>query len=173
MFDGNVMQVAVRAMVDREVEAQLGLPAVPEAAQNRVSREVVEEPVELKVRVDAGRNVVLLRGLLEFLDRLHQPGPLRPTQRWYRELPGIRFDKQADRGDLSDVLRAHLRHECPAEGHLDDQPLLLESRQCLAEGRTADAEICRDVPLAQLTAGRHRAVEDGCTQHAVDTLWRR
>lgn len=49
------VQVAVGGVVDQEVEAQLGLPAVPEAAQRAVSRQVVEQPVELKVRVDAGR----------------------------------------------------------------------------------------------------------------------
>ncbi len=40
---GDVVHVAVGAMVDREVEAELALPPVPEVLQDAVAREVVEE----------------------------------------------------------------------------------------------------------------------------------
>ena len=170
VFDSDVVEVAVGAMVDREVQAQLGLPTVPEAAQNAVSREVVEEPVELKVRIDAGRDVVLLRRLPKLLDRLSQPGPLGSAQRFESEFPGVRLDKQPDRGDLSDVPGAHLHDERPAEGDLHDQALLLEPGQCLAKGGPADAEIRRDVPLAQLSTRRDGPVENRCPQHPVHTL---
>src|SRR5688572_8878167 len=72
----DVVQVAVGAMVDREVQAQLGLPTVPEVAQEAVSRKVVEEPVELEVGIDTGRDVGLLRRPMKVLDCLGQPGPL-------------------------------------------------------------------------------------------------
>jgi hypothetical protein len=89
VLDSDVVEIAVGAVVDREVQAQLGLPPCPEAAQDTVSREVVEEPVEAKVRVDAGRDVVLLRGPVELLDGSQQLRPLRTTQRFGRELGGV------------------------------------------------------------------------------------
>src|SRR5688500_3905286 len=59
---GDVVHVAVGAMVYREVETKLALPPAPEVLQDAVSREVVEEPVEAKVRIDAGREVIGLSG---------------------------------------------------------------------------------------------------------------
>jgi hypothetical protein len=55
-------------VIDAEVETQLGLPAIPETPQNAVPRELVEEPVEAEVGVDAGGDVVLLGGPVEILD---------------------------------------------------------------------------------------------------------
>ncbi len=93
VLDDQLMRVvAVGAVIDAEVEAQLGLPAVPETLQDAVPGEIVEEPVESKVRVDAGRDVVLLHRPAQILDGLQQLRPLRTAQCFGRELGRVRLD---------------------------------------------------------------------------------
>jgi hypothetical protein len=60
VFAGDVMHVAVGPMIDLEIEAKLALPPVPQVLQDAVTGEVVEEPVEAKMCVDARGEVVSL-----------------------------------------------------------------------------------------------------------------
>ncbi len=135
--------------------------------------EIVEEPVEAKMRVDAGRDVALLHRPAEILDGLQQLRPLGTAQLFGRELGGVRLDPQPDRVDLGDLTSAHLYDERPAVGDLDDEPFLLQLGQRFPQRGPTDAEIRGDVRLTQLATRRHGAVEDGGTQCAVDAVRRR
>lgn len=80
VLNSDVVQVAIGTVIDRQVETQLVLPPVPHVLQGGVPRKFVEEPVETKVGVDAGGDVVGVGGPVKFLDGLFEPEPLGTPQ---------------------------------------------------------------------------------------------
>ena len=150
-LDGDVVQVAVGAMVDREVQAQLGLPTVQRPRRTPCP----------KSRRRAGGSGGAHRcwpgcrspwSPDEDPRSSGQAGPLGTAQRFQGRFPRVRLDKQPDRGDLGDVLGAHLHDERPAEGIFRSGPPP-RACQCLAEGRSTDPEVFRDVSLANCPPG--------------------
>lgn len=95
---------------------------------------------------------------------LNSAAPSCSEQPRQRTLDGKWFDPQPQRGDLFDDLGTDLCHECPTEGHLDDQAFFFELAQRLSQWCPTDAELGSDVRFPQLSAWAEAALENGLSK---------
>ena len=139
-----------------EVRADAWGDAAPDLRRVRLTRAGEHELVEADVRLDAAQQVAGAGALS------HQPDLLRelPEVRVGHQLERLReaepLERQADRDqDLVHLLVGDPEHHGAAIGVRDDEPLVLELAERLADRAAARVQLARDAILDQpLTVGQ-------------------
>lgn len=173
MGGGDVRQPRERLMVDDPEQAQPRLPAPPDVQQDGVATLLVQQSVHCKMGVDARRLVAVPR---HFVQRGHAgtqlPG-VPGLQRGQREPHGKRLHALADDGHLAHLIRGHRGDHAPLEGSSLHETLVFEQPQCLSQRCATDAELGRQVHLAQGGGGRQLTGQDGAAKGVSDALGHR